>query len=188
MKSIRIPVFILAVALAAWPAFAQKKHQLSPEAEAGLQKAVKVIESWGHDPILIKEIEAQNAKNMTQAEIDAIDKAWMAGGEADLVQRQLTNPCAVHLKALIATNPAFGETFAMDNKGANVCVTGRTSDYWQGDEAKWQKTYPTGKTFIDEPKYDTSAKAILMQVSVPVFDGGKPVGAITVGINTTLLK
>ncbi len=189
--SLRIPVLaVLTVALAALPAFAQKKHQLTPEQEAGLQKAVKLIESWEHDPVLVKEIEAQNAKNrnQTQAEIDTIDKAWMAGGENELAAQMLSNTCATHLKKLIEANPAFGESFAMDNKGGNVCMTNRTSDYWQGDEAKWQKTYPTGKTFVDDPKYDTSAKAILMQVSVPIFDGTKPVGALTVGINTSALK
>lgn len=191
MKSIRIPLLIAAVVLMAWPAFAEtKKHQLTPEQDAALAKAVKLIESWERDPVLVKEIEAQNAKNknQTQAEIDAIDKAWMAGGENELAARMLSNPCAAHLKQLISANPAFGESFAMDDKGGNVCMTNRTSDYWQGDEAKWQKTYPTGRTFVDDPKYDTSAKAILLQVSIPIFDGQKPVGALTVGINTSFLK
>jgi sensor histidine kinase regulating citrate/malate metabolism len=72
----------------------------------------------------------------------------------------------------------------MDNQGANVCMTNRTSDYWQGDEAKWQKSFEGGKgaIFIDERKYDSSAKAVIVQISVPVMDGDKAIGAITVGI------
>jgi hypothetical protein len=63
-------------------------------------------------------------------------------------------------------------------------MSDRTSDYWQGDEAKWQKSFNGGKgaVFFDERKFDSSAKAVIIQVSVPVIDQGKVIGALTVGV------
>jgi hypothetical protein len=178
----------LATLLCASVALAQeaKKSILSDESEKAVQAAAKVIEKWGKDPVLIREVTAQNNKKMTQAEIDTIDKAWMDGGEQARSNELLGNACATHLKALVAAQKGFSESFVMDDKGANVCMTNRTSDFWQGDEAKWQKSFAGGKgaLFVDQPKYDTSAKAILVQISVPVMDGGRAIGAITVGVNT----
>jgi hypothetical protein len=73
----------------------------------------------------------------------------------------------------------------MDNQGANVAMSDKTSDYWQGDEAKFTKSYNGGKgnIFVDEVKFDNSTQAYLVQVSVPVKDGDKVIGAITLGIN-----
>ena len=63
----------------------------------------------------------------------------------------------------------------MDNQGANVAMTDKTSDYWQGDEAKFKKSYHNGKgtVFVDEVEFDDSSQAYLVQVSVPVKDGDK---------------
>ena len=191
MKTLKTLLIATVLGSIAAGAFAQeaKKSVLSPEMDAELKSAAQSIAKWGHDPILVKEIKAQNAQKMSLAEIQTIDKDWTDGGELPRVNRLLTNVCANRLKELIQSHPAFGESFVMDNQGANVCMTNKTSDFWQGDEAKWQKSFNGGKgtVFIDQPKYDTSAKAILAQISVAVFDGDQTIGAITVGVNTSLL-
>ena len=33
----------------------------------------------------------------------------------------------------------------MNDRGTLVCSVAETSDYWQGDEAKWQRTFVDGK-------------------------------------------
>jgi len=77
------------------------------------------------------------------------------------------------------------EIFVMDGWGWNVGQTGGTSDFYQGDEAKWQKPF-TGKTDVSDPEEDGGVMA--SQVSMPVKDGGKIVGAITVGVNVDKVK
>ena len=78
----------------------------------------------------------------------------------------------------------------MDNQGAIVCATAKTTDYWQGDEAKWERAYNAGKgdVFIDRPKLDESADARIAQISVPVMDGDRAIGAITVGVVVEKLR
>ena len=75
-------------------------------------------------------------------------------------------------------------------QGALVCATAKTTDYWQGDEAKWQRAFNEGKgaVFIDRPKFDDSSAQRLAQISVPVLDKGVAIGAITVGVSLDKLK
>jgi hypothetical protein len=65
-----------------------------------------------------------------------------------------------------------------------------TSDYWQGDEAKWQKTFSMGPdaVFVDEIEKDESTQALQSQISVTIKDSsGAAVGAITIGLNVEKL-
>lgn len=73
----------------------------------------------------------------------------------------------------------------MDNQGAHVAMTDKTSDYWQGDEAKFIESYNGGKgaVHIADVEFDNSTQAYLFQVSVPVKDGNKVIGATTIGID-----
>jgi hypothetical protein len=71
----------------------------------------------------------------------------------------------------------------MDRQGANVCVSKETSDYWQGDEPKFQKTFEADKpVFVDEPKFDESAAVYGVQLSTLVTDGQAKIGALTLGL------
>ena len=85
------------------------------------------------------------------------------------------------------------EIFVMDNKGLNVGQSDVTSDYWQGDEAKWQKTFLAGAdaVFIDAVEFDESTQTFQSQLSLPVVDpqSGDVIGAVTIGVNVdTLLQ
>jgi hypothetical protein len=78
------------------------------------------------------------------------------------------------------------EFFVMDDKGLNVGQTDPTSDLWQGDEAKWQKTFSVGPgaIFVDKVEDDGGKK--ISQASLTISDPKtkKPIGAITVLVDT----
>ena len=151
------------------------------------------IKPWLSDPAVIDAVKAQNAKtaSLSDADIDKLDKQWRAeakGGGGPLVNELLGNA----LSKLLAgkkqgANGVISELFVMDAKGLNVGHSDVTSDYMQGDEGKWQKTYSVGPdaVFIDEVEFDESSKAFQSQVSATVVDpaSGKPIGAITIGVN-----
>ena len=79
------------------------------------------------------------------------------------------------------------EIFVMDNRGLNVAQSDVTSDYWQGDEAKWKKTYSVGPdaVFVDEVELDESSQTFQAQISMSIKDPATNavIGAITVGVN-----
>src|SRR3546814_10480376 len=71
-----------------------------------------------------------------------------------------------------ATQGTATEIFVMDNRGLNVGQSEVTSDYWQGDEAKFQKSYEAGADaiFVDEVEMDESTQTFQSQVSMSFID------------------
>lgn len=120
------------------------------------------------------------------ADIKARDQVWSDtdGLDADM-EAMVKSSAAKRLAEMEQSAPYFFELFLMDDQGANVAMTNKTSDYWQGDEAKWQKSFQegAGAIHIGDVEYDESASAYLVQVSLPVMAGSQAIGAITVGIN-----
>lgn len=199
MKDTRRSIALLAVActaglivLAGTPAIADNAYE-APMREF----AEKTVKQWVSDPAVIEAIKAQNAQNasLTQADIDGLDKKWRAevtAGSHPMIDGVMGTP--VSRKLADAEQAAAGlvtEIFIMDDKGLNVAQSQITSDYWQGDEAKWQKTYSAGPDaiFIDEVEKDESTQTFQSQLSMTVTDPatGKAIGAITVGINVDQL-
>jgi hypothetical protein len=153
-------------------------------AQADVDKAMPTIKKIAADPAVVKAIKAQNAKKMSMADIKALDEKWIASkGIPDFVKPYLENDCAKAL-ASYKGQLALIEAFAMDDQGGLVGSIAKTSDYWQGDEDKWSKTYSAGAgaVFVDKPKFDESSQTYSVQVSVPVLEGGKPIGALTVAV------
>ena len=133
------------------------------------------------DPELVKAIVAKNHVIESPLDIRRIDEAWIHNPQLPLRKTLTSGPCADRLRKLVADDKLVVEAFLMDERGGLVCSTVETSDYWQGDEAKWQKTYRDGtQVFIDEPAMDASTGAFAVQLSRLVSDahGGK-VGALT---------
>ena len=142
------------------------------------------VRALGTDPDIVAAVKAQNAKKVSLETIRKLDGQWIAGKAATLVKQVTTGPCADRLR-LLSAGGAYREAFVMDDRGALVCASAKTTDYWQGDEAKFEQAFNGGKgnVFIDRPKYDDSASAAVAQISVPVMDNGKAIGAITVGLS-----
>ncbi len=155
------------------------------------------LKSWLENPMVIEAIKKQNQENQTMsaAGIDALDKDWrrqVKAGGGPLIEHMMTKEAS----ALLArrkenSNELVTEVIVMDNKGMNVAQSDITSDYMQGDEAKWQKTYGTGggKVFVDDIEFDDSTETFQSQVSATITDPstGEPIGAVTFGINIEML-
>lgn len=143
-------------------------------------------------------INAQNQRHqkLAQAEIDALDAQWRAEREKDdkpLIAATLSNPLSVYLARLQGRSLGlYAEIFVMDQNGLNVGQSSVTSDFWQGDEDKFQKTYNVAgdAVFIDAPEWDDEAKIWRGQVSFTVTQGAdkKSIGAVTVELNLTELE
>jgi hypothetical protein len=176
---VKFAAILLALSCLASPLFAADPADSLNKAKA----AVPRIKKLAADPVVIAAIKEQNAKKVSLAEIQKIDKVW-TDGDNKVSDDVSARPCSKKLQELLKKQPDLIEAFAMDDQGANVCMSDRTSDYWQGDEAKWQKSFNGGKGGVnfDERKFDSSAKAVIIQVSVPVTDQGKVIGALTVGV------
>lgn len=150
------------------------------------------IRGWVSDPIIIQAIKAQNAINahLTGTEIDTLDQEWRREvnlPNRPMIERVLATPLSAFLKHKEdEASGSITEVFVMDDRGLNVGQSSVTSDYWQGDEDKFQKSFDKGPSavFVDDARKDESTQMLQSQVSMTIVDeNGKPIGAITVGIN-----
>jgi hypothetical protein len=154
------------------------------------------LKEIAQNPDLVAAVEAQNAQTAgyDQAKIDALDKQWRAEVDASskpLIDSVLSNAASAYLKSVQdGSEGLYTEIFATDAKGLNVGQSSVTSDYWQGDEGKWQNTYLVGPDAIDigDVEQDESTQTFQSQVSIPILDkSGAPIGAITFGVNVEYL-
>jgi len=151
------------------------------------------IQKWINDPVLITKILSQNKAHAStsQDKIISMDKTWRSetqSSKSPFIDSIMTSSASDYLRAVKSKNAGlFTEIFVMDNKGMNVAQSDVTSDYWQGDEAKWQKTYSigSGAIHIGKIKKDESTQKLQAQVSMAITDPSTNhvIGAVTVGIN-----
>lgn len=140
----------------------------------------------GTDPIIVSAVKSENSKSKNLGQIKEMDAKWKShAGIADYMQELIDSKCGKHLAAIQSSKPYFAEIFVMDNQGANVAMTDKTSDYWQGDESKFTESYKDGAggVYISDVEFDDSSQSYLVQVSVPVKDGDRVIGAITIGVD-----
>jgi len=155
------------------------------------------IGTWLKTDIVRLSINAQNQRlgALTEAQILELDKQWRAERKAadkPLIAATLSNPLSVYLARMQGRSLGlFAEIFIMDRNGLNVGQSSITSDFWQGDEAKFLKTFPKGAdaVFIDEPEWDKDFKVWRAQINMTITDADDktPIGAATVEINLTEL-
>jgi hypothetical protein len=150
---------------------------------------------WINDAQIVQAITAQNGltEGLTEAEIIAKDEVWRAEvgtANSPMVDGVLNAPLSAFLRDHLGQSAGrITEVFVMDHHGLNVAASGVTSDYWQGDEAKFKQSYGNGagSVFIDEIDLDESTQTYQGQVSFAVTDPetGAVIGAITVGLDAS---
>lgn len=167
-------------------------------ADALNKLAAGPIKEWAHSEQVIAAIKEQNKKTekLNQSKIDDMDKKWRAETDATarpMIEAVLGNALSGYLKSV--KNDAAGlytEIFVMDMKGLNVGQSDVTSDYWQGDEGKFQKTYGQGpgSILVDDVEFDDSSQTYQSQVSIAIVDpaSNAVIGAVTVGVNVEELE
>ncbi len=147
------------------------------------------IAKFGMDKGIVKAVKAQDKKMLSLSYIKDTDRVWrgVLEGTLGIMDDLMSNDCAQAAKALMASHPYVTEIFVMDDQGANVCMTTKTGDYWQGDEAKFWNSYNggVGAVFVDDVEEDGGK--MISQVSVPVMSKGKAIGAMTVGVDVDKL-
>ena len=151
--------------------------------------------SWVNDVRIVAAVAEQNKQTsgLSEAEIIERDNVWRAEvgmANTPLIDTVLNAPLSAFLRDHMEKSEGrITEVFVMDSKGLNVASSGVTSDYWQGDEAKFQQTFPkgAGTVFIDDIELDESTQTYQGQVSFAVTDParGQVVGAITVGLDAS---
>jgi hypothetical protein len=160
------------------------------------EHVIDEIRTWSSSPVVLLTLEASNERyaSLDQAGIDDLDKQWRAEREVEdqpLITAVLSSPLSNYLTRIQARSRGlYTEIFVMDAKGLNAGQSSITSDFWQGDEGKWQKTFQVGPDaiFIDEIEINEDTGTENAQVNLSIAQDGRVVGAITVEVNVTELR
>lgn len=155
----------------------------------GLSRAE--LQAWITDPIIVYAIREQNAAHnaLTDRQIKRLDTRWRRGGAYgpilnDLIGRQAS---VILRDRREQSADLFNEIIVIDAFGMNVAISDPTTDYFQGDEAKFLETYPKGPgaVHVSEIGWDESVRRNQAQVSLSVTDPdtGAVIGVVTFGID-----
>lgn len=165
-------------------------------AQDGFDRVRADIVEWSAHPVTQISIAAQNRQHdgFELPEIEALDQRWRAERESDdqpLIAQLLGSPLSAYLiRKMAEAGGIYREIFVMDRYGLNVGQSAVTSDYWQGDEAKFQRTFDVGPgaEFIDEAEALDDGRMV-QQINVTIEDPqtGMPIGAITVEVDLARL-
>jgi hypothetical protein len=177
---------VVALAASSVASFAPVAGAADPAPAKVVALAKAVVAKLGTAPEVVKAVKAQNANGTSLADVQAFDRKWMATpGVADFMKALIDSACGTYLRKVQAYAPYYSEIFVTDKLGANVAMTGKTSDYWQGDEPKFTESWKAGAgvVFVSDIGFDKSTQTYVVHVSVPVKDGGSTIGVLVAGID-----
>ncbi|PTU73454.1 transporter substrate-binding domain-containing protein [Pseudomonas mangrovi] len=162
-----------------------------PEQRLLRQLAAHHLQRWGKHQLLLAALQEPRPA-LEQDSIIALDRQWVAAreqGQSTLLgERIASHPASAYLRQVQQRYaPLFGEIFIADEQGLVVAMSQPTSDYWQGDEAKFLQTrgLAEGEAVIEALSYDASSQSFLVQLHLPLFDAGgrTRLGTLTIGMN-----
>lgn len=189
-----------AAALAALAAAGAKAQDgIETYAEDVRAYAESDLQAWITDPFVVYALNEANQMNdgMTLEQIEALDQRWRAefgSSEKPMIYDLLDRQASVVLRdRREGSNGVITEIILMDKYGLNVAISDPTSDYYQGDEAKWLDTFLVGPqaVHVSEIYQDESTGVNQTQVSLTIVDPeapDEPIGAVTFGINLFALR
>lgn len=168
---------------------------------AAIKASTEKTKSYSFDDVIIRDSQWRVAKSGPEKEkkaaetLNELTKVKLdenvKKGEA-IIKEARENDISKFLQAQIDSAEPKGavvEIFVMDGWGWNVGQTGGTSDFYQGDEGKWQKTFARADPNEVEVLPIVEEDGIRMaQISLPIKDGDKNVGAVTIGIDVSKVK
>ncbi len=100
------------------------------------------------------------------------------------VREVLTNDVAALLRTFQLRHPLVAELFVTDDTGRVTASTGKTTNYWQADEAWWQQAiqFAPGGVGMEGLHFDSSSAVFSLDVALPINAGdatpSSPVGVL----------
>lgn len=97
------------------------------------------------------------------------------------------SPLSEYLKAKRKEDETIAKIFVSDASGVKVGFDAKT-EHWTHKGLPKHEIPMTGGTWIGPAKVDDSTGQVLIQVGLPVFDQGTPIGSIVFGLRTDKLR
>lgn len=157
---------------------------IEPDLQKKIDTQVRAVAAWAKDPKVVKAVVDHNTKPPAEHASMTQDK-WKTLTVLDPIVRGLTkNEAAEFLKS--KKTDFVTEAFVSDAAGTKVAFLAKTTAWSHKGKPKHDVPM-SGKTWQGEIEVDESTGLQQLQISVPVFDGEKPVGSLVVGLSLSKL-
>ena len=133
---------------------------------------LRLLEVKLQDTVILEALRIANNRyrGISNEQIQALDKTWINSGD-EIVAKMTDFQCNESLRIFQAGYAEFAEIFITEMNGLNVCVTNKTSDYYQADEEWWTRTIKQGMSWRQPNlEFDESAGVFAMPIYIPVRD------------------
>lgn len=181
-KLILMVVFL--TCLSAVPVMAEQKNLTLQYREALYSSHAEVLNA------LLKTESLQNLMAQRNRQLDGFievlkkDRGW--NYNVSLQQSIVQNATADKFRRLIAnTKLSFAEIMLTDQMGALIAAYPLTTDYWQGDEAKFVEAATLGEKYFSQQTWDESTQTYSFFVSIPIKTQGVVEGVLIAGLDVT---
>ncbi|TYC57499.1 transporter substrate-binding domain-containing protein [Marinobacter sp. BW6] len=170
---------------------------LSDEEERRIRTLSESLISEVSSALDIPQIIASGPRQESFTDVMTQDSMWQAMAplaSTQLADRILDLPGSRTLHGWkVAQGGLVTEAMIMNSMGTLAAMSQLTTDYWQGDEAKFQKVLDATRQglegmealYISPIRYDASTSRFQVTVSAPVspISDGAPLGVLTLGLD-----
>ncbi len=154
----------------------RKEKDLTKERRAKFESQtdhnIRLLEVKLQDTVILEALRIANNRygGISKEQIQEMDKTWITSGD-EIVAKMTDFQCNESLRIFQAGYAMFAEIFVTEMNGLNVCVTNKTSDYYQADEEWWTRTVKQGQSWRQPNlEFDESAGVFAVPIYVPVRD------------------
>lgn len=163
------------------------------EREQLLTAHQQLFHAWPARPDIIAAVQAQNRRhqNLTIPDIIKLDRQWLdeRGTQTRPLIDQVTSTELSQRLAeqQVDSNGLITEIIVTDRFGLNVGVSEITTDYWQGDEAKFSEAFfnRTNAIYEGQLEYDQSTQGYQVHISSQIRDPASDeiIGVLIIGLD-----
>jgi len=157
-----------------------------PAPPALVQYARQNLAQLGRSPVIVKEVSNQNSRNLNMDEVKRNDDRWRSTrGIAEFMRPLMNSQCAGYLRAIQKSKKYFMDITVVDSRGVSVAMSEKTREYWHRDREFFTQVMngAEGSLFVGDMEFDTSLQIYMVHVGVPVYEGDRVIGAISIGID-----
>ena len=150
-----------------------------------LAKPIAQLKVIAEQPAIQMSIQTNSQDLLDIQDMIKIDQQWKVNPN---LPNELLDPSVQQLFIEYLSQPhtMFVELILMGKQGQTLAGAPHTTDYWQGDEAKFIETLKRENVYVNSLDWDESSRTISAQISIPVWINGNIQGVLTGAVEANL--
>ncbi len=151
------------------------------------EERVQVLTTQLMEPVFLNAIRRSNvqSRRIQLSEILERDRRWQLSDDDAIVAELTDAACGEALQRFMQSFDGFAEIFVTDVRGVTICVSNKTTDYYQADEDWWQDAFRSRVPLNGHLEYDESAGVAAVPAYIPIHE---PASGQIIGVAKALLS